>query len=1283
MSIQHVKSVTVPDSTNTAIVRPSDWVSAHNQFLTLSGNVGSVSTVSGTNIVFAGGNSLTFNATQGTNAATIQIDGPNAITTAALSDHSHGNPSLFLTNIAGTTASNSAGLTLSLSANPGGGAGVAIGAGTSTLTSGTIVFADSNGMAFGLNGSTLTGSYTTPSQTIQPGIQSIQVSDTTYTTGQVIFSNANGISFGSSAGGAVTASYTVPAATIFSNSNNVTFGLNGSTITASAAGGVGGIAASLSGNSTSGGGGYSNITAGTLILAGGNNITLSQDGSRVTISGPNVGGAQTGISSIAGGGTTYTSGSIQFVNSNNVSFSSTTGQGFVASASYPAQTVQPMYFSASGTNTSGGTLQFGNTNGVSFSLSNGSLVATVATNYQSAGAYLTTARSSNDAIGLNTALTANGLSVTANSSGLSLNMPAFEYASHTTAFAGAGTTFGGTNVSGSMTMNSNGLALSLSAPAVGGAQTGISSIAGGGTTYTSGSIQFVNSNNVSFSSTTGQGFVASASFPAQSQQPMYFSASGTNTSGNTLQFGNTQGVSFSLSNGSLVATVATNYQSQGAYLLTARASNDAIGLNTALTANGLSVTANSSGLSINHPSFEYASHTTIFAGTGTTFAGANVSGSMTFNSNGMNLSLSSPVEVGAAVSLSGNSTSAGAGYLNISTGTCYLAGGNNITLSQNGASVTISGPNVGGAQTGISSIAGGGTTYTSGSIQFVNSYNVSFSSTTGQGFIASASYPAQTVQPVAFSASGGSSAFSTLAFNNANGFTFSNVAGAVQGSYTVPPAVSMGVSTAGNTAGTTGTVSNQIMFVGVSNVTLSQSSAAGGATMSIVAAGYNNIAAAGSTAATNATVVFSNSNGVSFGLNGATMTASVNAGVGGAAISAAGGSQSTGTVVFSNSNGVSFGFNAGTITATVVPGAAAGVAAIQNSNTTYTSGTVALSAGGGAITIASNTGQRFDFSVPATSQISVMGGQITVNTAGSTIQLSAPAGSTVSAFEPGMRGITTSNTLANGTMYFQPFVLDDNVAMYRMQLLQHASTQLTTTMSFSGSVSAGNQSSGTGQYFLSGTMGLFSRLSTGTNTNSSRLASFDSTTFSYGLGISNSCSWSTNASSATVSWTTSGAISFISNIDSAGGITTGSVGSTGSSTFSSTSTNANSFSSSYAMTFASQFMSGFRPLYIPNAATLVPGEYWAALIFSTATGSTNYSLQRIVQCNPGIVAYTTATSGYIEFGTNASTANTNLSGGWGSYSASSNSTAASGIPITNISNMSQYQTWFNVGAWTK
>src|SRR5271169_568019 len=80
------------------------------------------------------------------------------------------------------------------------------------------------------------------------------------------------------------------------------------------------------------------------------------------------------------------------------------------------------------------------------------------------------------------------------------------------------------------------------------------------------------------------------------------------------------------------------------------------------------------------------------------------------------------------------------------------------------------------------------------------------------------------------------------------------------------------------------------------------------------AAGIGAISASASLI-TSGTVTFSNSNGVTFGASNGVITASVApGGGGGVAISAAGNSVSTGTVVFSNSNGMAFGMNASTIT---------------------------------------------------------------------------------------------------------------------------------------------------------------------------------------------------------------------------------------------------------------------------------------------------------------------------------------------------------------------------------
>jgi hypothetical protein len=93
------------------------------------------------------------------NSAGISLNAGAYLTTAANSTHSHGNPTLALTNLTGTTASASNGFTLSLSAAaPGAGGGIAIANGAGTISSGTAVFSNANGVSFGIAGQTVTAS---------------------------------------------------------------------------------------------------------------------------------------------------------------------------------------------------------------------------------------------------------------------------------------------------------------------------------------------------------------------------------------------------------------------------------------------------------------------------------------------------------------------------------------------------------------------------------------------------------------------------------------------------------------------------------------------------------------------------------------------------------------------------------------------------------------------------------------------------------------------------------------------------------------------------------------------------------------------------------------------------------------------------------------------------------------------------------------------------------------------------------------------------------------------
>lgn len=72
--------------------------------------------------------------------------------------------------------------------------------------------------------------------------------------------------------------------------------------------------------------------------------------------------------------------------------------------------------------------------------------------------------------------------------------------------------------------------------------------------------------------------------------------------------------------------------------------------------------------------------------------------------------------------------------------------------------------------------------------------------------------------------------------------------------------------------------------------------------------------AAGSTSLSNGLLSFANSNGVTFGLNGSTITASVSpTGGGGVAVAAGTQTATSGTVVFSNSNNVTFGMSGSSV----------------------------------------------------------------------------------------------------------------------------------------------------------------------------------------------------------------------------------------------------------------------------------------------------------------------------------------------------------------------------------
>lgn len=185
---------------------------------------------------------------------------------------------------------------------------------------------------------------------------------------------------------------------------------------------------------------------------------------------------------------------------------------------------------------------------------------------------------------------------------------------------------------------------------------------------------------------------------------------------------------------------------------------------------------------------------------------------------------------GPSVSLAGNT----AGTLAlVSSGTLLLAGGNNITLSQNGQRVTISGGagGAGGFQSaGVSNLGNtfGTTGLVSQQVVFFGGNNISLSQSADAGFgsatvslIAYAPVVSSEIQPVSSETGSGLQTSRFAAVDHAHRGVFS-----------------AGVSNLGNTVGDTGVGPGQVVFQGGNNITLSQVTAIG-ALRTVVVSAFN------------------------------------------------------------------------------------------------------------------------------------------------------------------------------------------------------------------------------------------------------------------------------------------------------------------------------------------------------------------------------------------------------------------------------------------------------------
>lgn len=556
----------------------------------------------------------------------------------------------------------------------------------------------------------------------------------------------------------------------------------------------------MSGNTA---GVMTNITKGTMVLAGGNNITLSQNGNSVTISGGAGGGA--GSINLSAGTTSQNLTNFVLSNSNGLSFGL---NGSTITASHnglTTQTVQTQNMvSVLG---STGNISFANSNGITFGgnastitashngLTSQSNQAVSAAN----GSYAFQTLSFSNANGISfgtsagSAITAS-YTVPAAQTGVSgIEVSNNTYTSGTVTFRNAnGISFGSSGA--------NGISASYTVPA---AQTGISGIQVSNTTYTSGTITFQNANGISFGSSGANGISASYTVPTQTNQTvgMYFVGNTTGQSSSSTV--DARSISFD------GAGIVSAGWSNGTVRISATQSNQAFSAGAASStfqtlsfqdSNGVSFSNNAGAIRVTHG----------LAGTATAITGG---ASITANSGGFSFN---------GTALAGTGTS--------------VSGAASITLNSNGIQFNGNG------------LAGTGTTFNGANISgsmTVNTAGVNLSLSAGAG---------GGVTPVA-SASNGSFSFTTLAFSNANNVTFGTSAGSIiTASVAAPGAAAennainlLGANTAGNTTATGSTIGWSGVNLTFSGTNASQVVVSAPATSSIVGTGLVSLSTNGST----------------------------------------------------------------------------------------------------------------------------------------------------------------------------------------------------------------------------------------------------------------------------------------------------------------------------------------------------------------------------------------------------------------------------------------------------
>lgn len=587
---------------------------------------------------------------------------------------------------------------------------------------------------------------------------------------------------------------------VFSNSNNVSFGVNGQTITASV-NVVGGNIGSISAGTT-------RLTLGEAVFSNSNGLSFGINGQTITGSYtvPSTAGLLSNIN-VSGGTTSNNLSNLVFSNANNISFG-LNGSTITASINSSLTNIN---VSAGTTSNNLSAITFSNSNGISFGLNGSVLTAshnglTNQTN-QTLGLYAlgnTTGESSSSTFDARTvSLVGQGIVSVGYSNG-SVNVSAVQSVqtqgfNNTLGMSNLGNTdgtsgpitgtgiryvfVGGPNITLSQSINGQSGTLTISGGAGGAGNTG--SISAGTTRLTLGEAIFSNSNGVSFG-VNGQTITASI---ATSLTAINVSAGTTSNNLSALTFSNVNGISFGLN----ASTITASY--------------------TVPTVTNSSWTVSDSATSgtVARLAFTNSNNVSLFLSTG--------AGGLHTVVGSVNTSLTN-------IRVSAGTTS------NLLSAITFSNGGN-VSFGLNASTITAS---VNTSLTAIN-VSAGTTSNNLSALTFSNSNGISFglnASTITASYTVPGTLSAYAVSNTTLSSSG-TVPFSSLQFNGAGIASVGVSNGSVIISVPSGGGAGMliGISTDGNTSGTTGLVSNQMVLVGGNNITLSQSVNGQSATLTI------------------------------------------------------------------------------------------------------------------------------------------------------------------------------------------------------------------------------------------------------------------------------------------------------------------------------------------------------------------------------------------------------------------------------------------------------------------